>query len=126
MPSMTASPGRSSVASASGRDAAAHADAAAIAEVREDPQAQLAAAQLGHAVAQGLGDGVDEVGAHRVAAVDEHVDHQHVGAGRPHLEVAWGRRRARPGPARRGSAMASSSSFVASSAASPASASGTS
>ena len=75
MPSMTslAAPS-SSVARHVGRDAAAHAHAALVAEVREDAQADARRRRARRArSATRLGDGVDEVGAHRVAAVDEHV-----------------------------------------------------
>ena len=60
-----------------GGDAAGHANAALVAEVGEDAQADLGVGDLGEAIGHRLGDGVDQVRPHRVAAVDEHVDDDH-------------------------------------------------
>ncbi len=75
------------------RDARRHPRHAAVAEVREDAQAELAARELGHAIAERLGDGVEQVGAHGVAAVHEHVGHEEALAEIAHGDVA------RPAPA---------------------------
>jgi hypothetical protein len=67
-----------------GRDAALDAHAALVAEVGENAQPQGAAAQLEQARRDAFGHGVDQVRAHRVAAVYEQVHHQHAVA-----EIAW-------------------------------------
>jgi hypothetical protein len=56
-----------------GVHATSDARAAAIAQVGEDAQAELGAADTGRDGADRLRDGVDEVCAHRVFAVDQHV-----------------------------------------------------
>ena len=85
-----------------GGDAAAHAHAARCRRGstgcagRRAPPA-ISASAVGH----GLGDGVDEVGAHRVLAVDEDVDDHDVVGEHPRLDAARARRRARRAPVSR-------------------------
>ncbi len=57
------------------RNAAPHADAAPIREVREDAQPHGSARERGQHGGELLGHGVHEVGAHRVAHVDHDVNH---------------------------------------------------
>ena len=62
----------------------------AIAQIREDPETYAPGRQLGDAVRDPLGHAVDEVRAHGVAAVDEHVHDDHAvlfGAEEAHLEI---------------------------------------
>jgi hypothetical protein len=67
-------------------DAGLHAHAAAIAQVGQDAQAGPPARQPRHLLAQRLRDRVHHVGAHRVAAVDVHVDDDAAGM-RAHLQL---------------------------------------
>ena len=102
MPSMTASPSIVVGGEHVGRHAAANADATPVAEVRQDAQPDACRlASVGEAIGHGLGDGVDEVRAHRVAAVDEdvHDDHRVVGSpsGRTSRSRAPPPRATRPG-----------------------------
>ena len=88
MPSRTASPLVAVARERLDRDRAAHAHAALVAQVRQDAQAHVPPRELGEAIGHGLGDGVDEVRAHRVAAVDEEVHDHHAVAEIAHLEAA--------------------------------------
>ena len=65
-----------------------HAHAALVAEIRQDAQADPSAGDRSDAIGHGLGDRVDEVGPHGVAAVDDHVDDNHVGGEHAHLDPA--------------------------------------
>ncbi len=88
MPSRTAAPSASPSRERASRNRAAHAHAAPVAQVRQDAQADLAAGELGDAIGHGLGHGVHQVGAHRVAAVDQEVHDEHAVAEVAHLEPA--------------------------------------
>ena len=62
----------------SAEHAAANAHAALVAEVREDAQADAPLREAREAIGDRLGDRVDEVRAHRVAAVDDDVNDDHL------------------------------------------------